>query len=349
MDPIKLQLLNDGVVIPAHPLALNESRKLDEVHQIALTRYYLDAGAGGLAVGVHTTQFAIHDVSVGLYEPVLSLAKYETDRFINTRGPSPILIAGVIGNLHEAVREAEIAAEIGYDAVLLRPEKDLDEDLHIARARAVGEILPVIGFYLQRAAGGRTLSRRFWTRFADIESVIAVKIAPFDRYKTLDAVNGIADSARASEVALYTGNDDHIISDLLARFPSRTAAHDLKFVGGLLGQWSVWTHCAVDQLRAAHVVQGGNLAGLGNLLRWDAQLTDANGAIFDSRNNFMGCNPGIAEVLTRHGLLAGRWCLDPSEDLSTGQQDEIDRVWHRYPQLRDDDFIAANLDNWLSA
>ena len=333
----------EGCVIPAHPLALDADRRLDERRQRALTRYYLAAGARGIAVGVHTTQFAIHDPSVGLLAPVLELAA-ET-----AKGSDAILIAGACGPTSQAVAEAELAASLGYHMVLLSPERDLDEDGLIERARAVGEVLPVIGFYLQPAVGGRSLSRDFWIRLASLECVVGIKVAPFDRYRTLDVLHGVAASRRIGDVALYTGNDDHILADLVTRHRVIVDGEpvEVEFVGGLLGQWAVWTHTAVRLLEDARAARAGDDAALRRLLSLDGHLTDANAAIFDAAHHFHGCIPGIHEVLRRQGLLAGRWCLDPGEDLSPGQLAEIDRIWAAYPHLRDDEFVAAHLDEWL--
>jgi len=333
-DALALREFRKGLVIPAHPLALDADRRLDERRQRALTRYYHAAGAGGVAVGVHTTQFAIHDPAVGLLAPVLELAA-ET-----CKGTDMVLVAGVCGPTAQAVNEARLAAELGYHLVLLSPVDDASEDELIDRARAVGEVLPVIGFYLQPAVGGRTLSRDFWTRLATVESVAGIKVAPFDRYRTLDVINGVAASGRSAEVALYTGNDDHILADLVA-------PHRIGFVGGLLGQWAVWAHTAVTLLRRARQARAGDLQAMRELLTLDAHLTDANAAVFDVVNGFHGCIPGIHEMLRRQGLLGGRWCLDPAEDLSPGQLAEIDRIWAAYPHLRDDEFVATHLDSWL--
>ncbi|MFE9957135.1 dihydrodipicolinate synthase family protein [Micromonospora sp. NPDC005299] len=333
-----------GCAIPAHPLALDADRKLDECRQRALTRYYLASGAGGIAVGVHTTQFAIHDPKVGLLAPVLELAA-ET-----AAGSDAILVAGACGDTAQAVAEAELAASLGYDMVLLSPYAPLDEDALVERARAVGEVLPVIGFYLQPAVGGRALSRDFWARLAALESVVGIKVAPFDRYRTLDVLNGVCAAGRNGNLALYTGNDDHILADLVA--PHRVIvdgrAVEVEFVGGLLGQWAVWAGTAVTLLDEARRARSGDDAALRRLLTLDGHLTDANAAIFDSANGYHGCIPGIHEVLRRQGLLAGRWCLDPDEELSPGQMAELDRVHRAYPHLRDDDFVAEHLDTWLS-
>ncbi|MEV5769232.1 dihydrodipicolinate synthase family protein [Micromonospora sp. NPDC052213] len=333
-----------GCAIPAHPLALDADRKLDERRQRALTRYYLASGAGGVAVGVHTTQFAIHDPKVGLLAPVLELAA-ET-----AAGSDAILVAGACGDTAQAVAEAELAASLGYDMVLLSPYAPLDEDALVERARAVGEVLPVIGFYLQPAVGGRELSRGFWARLAALESVVGIKVAPFDRYRTLDVLHGVVAAGRNGDLALYTGNDDHILADLVA--PHRVVvdgrAVEVEFVGGLLGQWAVWANTAVTLLDEARRARAGDDAALRRLLTLDGHLTDANAAIFDSANGYHGCIPGIHEVLRRQGLLAGRWCLDPAEELSPGQMAELDRVHRAYPHLRDDDFVAEHLDTWLS-
>lgn len=309
--------LREGLVIPAHPLALTAARKLDEGRQRGLTRYYLDAGAGGIAVGVHTTQFAIREH--GMYEPVLALAREEVGQ------RNVVKIAGVRGARAQAVREAECAAKLGYHAVLLSfGGLDLGTDELIEHAHAVGEVLPLVGFYLQPAVGGRVLATDFWRRFAALESVVAIKIAPFHRYHTLDVLRGVAESGRGSEIALYTGNDDHIILDLITSF------RDLRMVGGLLGQWAVWTRRAVEMLDAIHREPGD-----AKWLADAASLTDANGAIFDVANGFRGCIAGVHEVLRRQGLLDGIWCLDPDEGLSPGQSAEIDRVCRAYPELMD--------------
>ncbi|MFI6483169.1 dihydrodipicolinate synthase family protein [Nonomuraea sp. NPDC050663] len=337
------ELFRRGLVIPAHPLALTAERELDERRQRALTRYYVEAGAGGLAVGVHTTQFAIHGTP--LLSPVLELAA-ETAREYSR---DVVLVAGATGPTAQAVAEAELARDLGYHMVLLSPYREADEDELIERARAVGEVLPVIGFYLQPAVGGRALSRDFWTRLASIEAVAGIKVAPFDRYRTLDVLHGVCRSGREDEVALYTGNDDHILADLIT--PHRVVVDgrevEVEFVGGLLGQWAVWVRRAVELLDEARRARAGDDAATRRLLSLDGHLTDANAAIFDSANGFHGCIPGIHEILRRQGLLAGRWCLDPEEELSPGQLAEIDRVWAAYPWLRDDDFVAEGLDRWL--
>ncbi len=351
-------VLRRGAVIPAHPLALTAARKLDERRQRALTRYYLDAGAGGIAVGVHTTQFAIREPRHGLLEPVLALA-VETVRQWESLHPGrrqPVLVAGIVGGTAQAVAEAELARERGYHLGLLglgALRQASDAEL-VEHARIVGREIPLMGFYLQPAVGGRVLGYGFWRRFAELDSVVAIKIAPFDRYATLDVVRAVADAGRDREIALYTGNDDNILVDLLSVFPVqrpgvRRARH-VRIVGGLLGHWSFWTSKAVALLRRTHhLMKGRRLGGRapGGLLGLAAQITDANGAIFDAANNFRGCIPGIHEVLRRQGLLRGRWCLDPAEELSPGQAREIDRVYATYRHLADDEFVARHLEEWM--
>lgn len=335
-----------GTVIPAQPLALTETLQLDERRQRALSRYYLAAGAGGIAVGVHSTQFGIHFEHDHLLKPVLSLA---ADVVRESGDDGAVLVAGACGSTEQAVAETQLAAELGYHAVLLAPygAGDLDLDQLLDRARAVSEVLPLIGFYLQPSVGGRPLPRRFWTGLAEIPDLVGIKIAPFDRYATLDVLTGIAESDRAEEIALYTGNDDHIVGDLLMRFPL-PGGRQLEFVGGLLGQWSVWTAEAVTLLDDCRLAKAGDAEALKRVLDVDGPLTDANAAIFDAANEFRGCLPGVHEMLRRQGLLQGLWCLDPDEKLSPGQLDEIDRIWAAYPQLRDDHFVAEHLEDWLS-
>ncbi|WP_207782145.1 dihydrodipicolinate synthase family protein [Phytoactinopolyspora limicola] len=341
IGPDSMDAFRSGTVIPAHPLALDASRRLDERRQRALTRYYLESGAGGVAVAVHTTQFAIHEPDRGLLQPVLELASTTAAEYAEN---APILVAGVSGSTAQAVAEAELAASLGYHLILLAPygATELSDEELLERARAVGEVLPVIGFYLQPAVGGRVLPRPFWRQLADIPSVVGIKVAPFDRYATLDVVLGVADSDRGADVTFYTGNDDHIVGDLLARYPTGT-----EFVGGLLGQWAVWAHTAVQLLERTRRAKEGDDAALREVAAIDIELTDANAAIFDVRNNFHGCIPGIHEVLRRQGLLDGIWCLDEKEVLGPGQLAEIDRIWAAYPHLRDDHFVASHLDRWL--
>src|SRR4051812_8711551 len=176
--------LRSGLAIPACPLALNSARKLDERRQRALVRYYIAAGAGGLAVGVHTTQFAIRDAKIGLFEPVLMIAKEEMDRADARRGEPLVRIAGICGKTSQAVAEAQIVRKLGYHAGLLSLAalRDVDDEAVLAHCRAVAGVIPLVGFYLQPAVGGRALPQAFWRRFAEIENVVAIKIAPFNRY-----------------------------------------------------------------------------------------------------------------------------------------------------------------------
>ena len=350
-----------GLVIPAHPLALTETRQLDERRQVALTRYYCDAGAGGIAVGVHTTQFAIRDPAVGLLEPVLDLAIRAAWAWCADRRQLPVTIAGVCGPTAQAVREAELARSLGYDAALvsLGALRDTTNEALLEHCRLIAEIIPVVGFYLQPSVGGRVLDRTFWRALLGIERVVAIKVAPFDRYRTLDVAGALADSGR-TDVALYTGNDDAIVSDLLTPYPAGADGARVRFSGGLLGQWAVWTRNAVDLLDRCLAIAGSSSPGSGDppsrrfgeasaleLLALGAELTDANAALFDPAHQFAGCIPGIHEVLRRQGLLAGRWCIDTSEELSPGQMAAIDRALARYPHLTDDWFVRDNLDRWM--
>ncbi len=336
-----------GLVIPACPLALTAERRFDERRQRALVRYYLAAGAGGLAVGVHTTQFAIHNPQVGLYGPVLELAS-ETIRDVN---PSAVRVAGLVGRTPQATREAETARSLGYDCGLLSlaafPESSEEEI--IAHCRAVAQVMPLFGFYLQPAVGGRILSYAFWRRFAEIEQVVAIKIAPFNRYQTLDVVRAVADAGRGREIALYTGNDDHIVEDLLAeyRFGEGEGTDGLRIVGGLLGHWAIWTQKAVEILQACSTARQKKEIPA-SLLILGMQVTDCNAAFFDPPHHYAGSIAGLHEVLRRQGLFAGRWCLDLGEDLSPGQIEEIERVYAAYPWLNDDAFVREHLDAWLA-
>ena len=340
----------EGGVIPAQPLALTRERRFDERRQRAILRYHLESGALGVAVAVHSTQFSVHGTHRSYLAPLLDLAAETAAEYAST---SPLLIAGVTGELTRAVETAELAADRGYDFVLLSGfgADGLTEAQLLERAAAVSEVLPVIGFYLQPAVGGRPLSSDYWRRLAELPNVVGIKVAPFDRYATLDVMRGLALSARASEVALYTGNDDNIVFDLVSRFPAVNARGEevsFAFRGGLLGQWAVWTKTAVHTLELTRRARDGDAEATTEVLRVSQALTDANGAIFDARNGFRGVIPGIHEVLRRHGLLEGVWLLDESEMLSPGQEEEIDRVWRAYPHLRDDAFVAQNLDRWLS-
>jgi hypothetical protein len=349
LDPRIRAALSRGAVIPAHPLALNAQRRLDECRQRALTRYYIAAGSGGLAIGVHSTQFAIRDPHIGLFEPVLKLAAEEMDRADRTRREPLIRVGGICGKTPQAVREAQLLAELSYTAGLLSlgAMKDSDDGALLAHCREVAGVLPLFGFYLQPAVGGRVLSYSFWREFAEIPNVVAIKIAPFNRYQTLDVVRAVAESGR--DIPLYTGNDDNIVMDLLTpyRFQTNGQTRERRIVGGLLGHWAVWTKRAVSLLDECRAVTCASSAIPADLLRRSVATTEANGAFFDAAHNFAGSIAGIHEVLRRQGLLQGIWCLDRDETLSPGQKEEIDRVYNAYPDLNDDDFVRAGLDEWL--
>lgn len=330
-------LLHQGLAIPAHPLALTANRCLDERRQRALSRYYLASGVGGIAVGVHTTQFAIRDPKVGLFQPVLALAAEEMDRC-----DRPLVrIAGICGSTSQALTEAALLRQQGYHAGLLSlgALSTATEDALISHCRAIAEVIPIIGFYLQRSVGGRVLPFSFWRRFAEIENVVAIKMAPFNRYQTLDVIRAVMEAGR-DDIALYTGNDDNIVADLLT--PFQLGGQERRIVGGLLGHWSVWTRRAVETLHRCQTEPASP-----ELLKLGAQVTDSNAAFFDAAHGFRGCIAGLHEVLRRQGLLEGLWCLDEEEGLSPGQLQEIDRVYAAYPHLHDDDFVAAHRDQWL--
>ena len=332
-------------MIPAHPLALTARRTLDERRQAALTRYYIDAGAGGIAVGVHTTQFAVHEPAVGLLRPVLELAATTARAWKG--GDRIALVAGISGGTRQALREAALARTLGYHAglVSLGGLPDATEAQLVRHCRRIADVIPVFGFYLQPAVGGRSLGWRFWRELAEVPAVVAIKIAPFDRYATLEVIRAVADSGR-TDIALYTGNDDAILSDLVTPFPCEVDGKTVtrRMVGGLLGQWAVWTRRAVELLER---VKKAKKSGPPGWTKEAAAITDANGAIFDVRHRFAGCIPGIHEVLRRQGLLRGTWCLDSRERLSPGQAAEIDRVTRAYPHLTDDTFVRDRLDVWL--
>lgn len=332
----------DGMVIPAHPLALDEKRRLDPRRQKALTRYYIDAGSGGIAVGVHTTQFAIREA--GLYRTVLESAAETADAW--SQRPL-MMIAGAVGRTAQALDEARTAKALGYHAVLLglAALKGASEDELVEHCATIAKEMPVIGFYLQTAVGGMPLSATFWERFARIENVIGIKVAPFNRYATLDVIRGVAAAGALRRIALYTGNDDHIVLDLILPFNSE--AGEARFSGGLLGHWCVWTKAAVDLLGKCKAARRAPAVSK-ELLALDSAVTDCNSAFFDAANNFHGVIAGCHEVLRRQGLLAGRWCLDPKEDLSPGQVEAIDRVYRLYPELNDDAFVVAHLERWLA-
>lgn len=338
-----------GQVIPAHPLALNSERKLDGRHQRALTRYYLAAGAGGVAVGVHTTQFEIREPQHALLQPVLALASQTIDEEL-ARQPRPFVkIAGLCGRTPQALEEAELACSAGYHAGLLSLAawREANDFAILQHCRAVAATMPIIGFYLQPAVGGRVLSHGFWRDFVEIPNIVAIKIAPFNRYQTLDVTRAVAESGRA-DIALYTGNDDNIVVDLLTRFDFEVSGRRVqkRVAGGLLGHWAVGTRRAVQLLEEIKRVQQQEQISADWLTR-AAAVTDFNAALFDAANGFAGCIPGIHEILRRQGLLRGVWCLNPHESLSAGQTAEIDRVSRAYPEFSDDDFVRQHLDNWL--
>lgn len=342
--------LRGGLVIPAHPLALTVNRKLDERRQRALTRYYASAGAGGVAVGVHTTQFAIRNPGIDLCKPVLELAGETLDEYEVRNGKALVRIAGICGDTPQAVNEARQAGDLHYHAGLLSLTalKGADDSRLIEHCRAVAEVIPLFGFYLQPAVGGRVLSYHFWRRFAEIPNVIAIKIAPFNRYQTLDVVRAVAEAGRADEIALYTGNDDHIVLDLLTRWETATPSGvvNCHIAGGLLGHWAFWTAKAVYLLEECKAARQQESIPA-RLLTLAGQITDSNGAVFDSLNQFAGCIPGIHQVLYRQGLLVNTHCLNASEVLSGGQAEEIERIYQDYPHLNDDDFVRSHLDEWL--
>jgi len=340
-----------GLVIPAQPLALDANRKLDEKWQCALTRYYIDAWAGGIACGVHSTQFEIRDPKIGLFEPVLKLVSQTIDDYAKKTKRELIKISGVCGKTPQALKEAEFARETGYHACLLSLAAMAKEDIPaiIKHCREVSQVMPIIGFYLQPAVGGRVLPYEFWRQFAEIENVLAIKMAPFNRYQTFDVVRAICEAGRDKDITLYTGNDDNIIVDLLTEFRIQTAtgAKSVRIKGGLLGHWCVWTRKAVDHLEKIHAVIASKAPIPAEMLTLAAEVTDANAAFFDPAHAFAGCIPGIHEVLRRQGLLQGTWCLNPNEVLSPGQSEEIDRVYTSYPHLNDDEFVKANIQRWL--
>lgn len=345
-----LAVLRKGSVIPAHLLALDENRKLDTRRQKALARYYLDAGSGGLAVGVHSTQFAIRET--GLYEPVLKLAMETAQEWTPIGGKRPLfMIAGFAGKTAQAVKEAQTARGLGYHAGLLSlaAMKGASEDELITHCQAVAEVMPLVGFYLQPAVGGIDLPASFWQRFASIDNVVAIKMAPFNRYRTLNVIRGVVDARAEERVTLYTGNDDHIVLDLATPFVVRRDNRDVtvRIKGGLLGHWSVWTRNAVQLLERVHAaIAAGQIDN--DLLALDSKVTDCNSAFFDVAHDFHGCIAGCHEVLRRQGILDNILCLDPHEGLSPGQAAEITRVHDAYPDLHDDTFVKANLDRWLA-
>jgi hypothetical protein len=351
MDAAVREVLQQGVAIPAHPLALDANRTLDERRQRALSRYYIASGAGGLAVGVHTTQFEIRDAGVDLYEPVLALAAEEMDRADASGERTLVRVAGICGETRQAAAEASLARELGYHCGLLSlaAMKGADDRELIQHCRAVSEVLPVFGFYLQPDVGGRVLSNSFWRSFCDIANVVGIKMAPFNRYRTLDVIRAVAESGR-DDIALYTGNDDNIVLDLVTPFRFRVDGKEVcrRIVGGLLGHWAVWTSRAVQLLHRCQSLDSDAATIPAEYLLHNTDVTDCNAAFFDVANGFQGCIPGIHEVLRRQGLLEGVWCLNPQETLGPGQATEIDRVYATYPHLNDDEFILEHRDEWLS-
>ena len=343
--PGVLKKFRAGCVIPAQPLALDASRRFSPVHQRALCRYYIDAGAGGIAVGVHSTQFEIRNPEIGLFEPVLRQTSEFIDEWCEKRGTNILKVGGVCGRTAQAGREAEFEAAAGYDCALLSlaAMKSASVEELLEHCRRVAAIIPVIGFYLQPDVGGRVLPFEFWREFMEIDNVLAVKMAPFNRYRTLDVVRAAAETGR--EVTLYTGNDDNLLIDLLT--PYCFNGREIRIRGGLLGHWCVWTKRAVELLDEVHALVASGGAVPMEMLARNVRITDSNAALFDPRNGFRGCIPGIHEILHRQGLLPGIWCLNPDETLSPGQSAEIDRVCRDYPELTDDDFVAAHIGDWL--
>lgn len=347
-----LEAVKDGMAIPAHPLAIDAEGKLDTRHQKALTRYYIDAGAGGIAVGVHTTQFEIRKPEIGLFEPVLELCSNEIDSYSAKVGKSIFKVAGVCGKTEQAIKEAEFVLSKGYHAALLSlsalANDTLDEMLD--HCREVAQVMPIIGFYLQPAVGGRILPYEFWREFAKIDNVLAIKMAPFNRYQTFDVIRGVCDAGKENEITLYTGNDDNILIDLLSEYKIETeqGSKKIRIRGGLLGHWAVWTKKAVELLEKTKELSKAESVISQDVLTLAIEITDSNAAFFDAANSFKGCIAGIHEVLRRQGLMKGIWCLNPDEKLSTGQSQELDRVYKNYPHLNDDDFVKANLSKWLA-
>lgn len=349
LQPDIKKLLAEGTVIPAHPLALNSQRKMDERRQRALTRYYIDSGAGGIAVGVHTTQFEIRKKEFNLFKPVLRLATEEIEKAQLSR--PFIKVAGIVGPTEQALREAEMAVDLGYDLGLVSNGGlvDLSEAELIKRTEKIAELIPVFGFYLQPAVGGKVFSFDFWKDFAQIPNVQAIKMAPFNRYQTLDVVRAVCHASRYQDIALYTGNDDNIIADLLTtyRFNINGELREKVIVGGLLGHWAVWTRKAVELMEEVKECRKNGKMFPSEMLTRGIEVTDSNAAFFDSANHFKGCIAGIHEVLRRQGLLEGTWCLNPDECMSAGQSEEVTRVYQAYPELNDDAFVKTNLEKWL--
>ncbi len=346
-----LKVVKRGTVIPAQPLALDENRMFDKKHQAALTKYYIDAGVGGIAVGVHSTQFEIRDPDIGLFEPVLAFTSKVIDDYCKQQGRQILKVAGVCGQTEQAIKEAEFVCSNGYHAALLSLSafKDNSVEDMLKHCRTIASIMPIIGFYLQTSVGGRVLPYSFWREFCEIDNVLAIKMAPFNRYQTFDVVRAVCDAGKENGITLYTGNDDNIIVDLLTPYKITTnhGEVNIRIRGGLLGHWCVWTKKAVELLDEIHHITENNLPVPPELLQRNVEVTDMNAALFDSANKFAGCIPGIHEVLRRQGLLKGTWCLNPNEVLSVGQSDELDRVYSAYPHLNDDEFVKNNKKNWF--
>jgi dihydrodipicolinate synthase/N-acetylneuraminate lyase len=348
------QNLRKGMVIPAHPLSLTAEGKFDEVSMRALTRYYLDSGAGGVAIAVHTTQFEIRDPEIGLLEPVLDFVSRTIDEWEQAGGRSILKISGICGDTRQAVDEAGLAVERGYHAGLLSlsalPE-DASVPEMIAHCREVASVIPVFGFYLQPSIGGRLLPYEFWRQFAEIENVVAIKIAAFNRYQTLDVIRGVCDAGREGDISFYTGNDDNIVNDLLSTYRIQTAAgaKSVRFVGGLLGHWAVWTRAAVQLLDEIHRATEGEKAIPAEWLTRAIEVTDMNAALFDAANEFRGCVPGVHHVLNQQGLTGDSRCLDTSACLSNGQESELERVRASYPHLLDDQFVQSHVERWRAS
>ena len=346
-----LKILKAGTVIPATPLALDEYRSFDEYSQRLLMKYYLNCGVGGIATAVHSTQFEIRDPEVELFEPILKLVSEEIDDFEKKTGKVIVKVAGCCGKTTQAVNEAQLAKKYGYDAVLLSPGglNDLSEDEMIERTKAVAEVMPVIGFYLQTAVGGRHFSYSYWQRLCEIPNVVAIKAASFNRYMSQDVARAAALSSRSDEITLYTGNDDNIVIDLLTtyKFDVDGKHYEKGFDGGLLGHWSVWTKKAVELFNLCkQEKEKGNISA--QMLSLANAVTDTNAVLFDGANGFAGCIPGLHYVLKRQGLMKSLNCINPDEKLSSGQEQEFERIYSMYPQLFDDDFVKENIESWKS-
>lgn len=344
-----LEILKSGTVIPATPLALDENRNFDEYSQRLLMKYYLNCGVGGIATAVHSTQFEIRDPEVQLFEPILKLVSDEIADFENKTGKVIVKVAGVCGKTEQAVKEAELAKKYGYDAVLLSPGglNDLPESELIERTKAVAGVMPVIGFYLQTAVGGRRFSYNYWQQICEIPNVVAIKAAPFNRYMSLDVARAAALSSRSDEITLYTGNDDNIVIDLLTtyKFDVDGKHYEKGFEGGLLGHWSVWTKRAVELFEKCKQEKGKDSISA-EMLSLANAVTDSNAVLFDGANGFAGCIPGLHYVLKKQGLMKTLNCINPNEVLSCGQAEEIERIYDMYPSLVDDDFVKENIENW---